>query len=90
MGAHPPRVFVGHLSFWRKNVANAPPWGPNNATKSPPLGTYTDTNALPLGTNISFLRIFEPKNRMQALSRINISVFKIDISVAISFQNVFN
>ena len=33
------------------------------------------------------LRIFEPKTRMHALSRINITVFKID-SVAISFQNV--
>ena len=41
------------------------------------------------GQNISFLRISDPKNRMQALSRINISVFKID-SVAILFQNVFN
>ena len=39
----------------------------------------------PWGQNMSFLRIFEPKNRTQALSRINISVFKID-SVAISFQ----
>jgi hypothetical protein len=89
MGAHPPRAFVGHLSFWRKNVANAPPWGPNNATKSPPLGTYIDAMPHPWGQKISFLRIFEPKNRMHALSRINISVFKID-SVAISFQNVFN
>ena len=41
----------------------------------------------PWGQNISFLRIFEPKTRMHALSRINITVFKID-SVAISFQNV--
>ena len=87
MGAHPPRAFVGHLSFWRKNVANAPPWGPNNATKSPPLGTYIDTNAPPLGTKYKFSEDFEPKTRMHALSRINITVFKID-SVAISFQNV--
>ena len=54
----PPRAFVGHLSFWRKNVANAPPWGPNNATKSPPLGTYIDTNAPPLGTKYKFSEDF--------------------------------
>ena len=59
MAAHPPpRAFVGHLSFWRKNVANAPPWGPNNATKSPPLGTYIDTNAPPLGTKYKFSEDF--------------------------------
>jgi hypothetical protein len=59
MAAHPPpRAFVGHLSFWRKNVANAPLWGPNNATKSPPLGTYIDTNAPPLGTKYKFSEDF--------------------------------
>jgi hypothetical protein len=79
----------GICHFGEKNVANAPLWGPNNATKSPPLGTYIDANAHPWGQNISFLKMSEPKNRMQALSRINISVFKID-SVAIPFQNVFN
>ena len=29
MGAHPPPpppAFVGHLSFWQKNIANALPW----------------------------------------------------------------
>ena len=73
MGTHPPPPeFVGHLSFWQKNVANAPPLCPYNATKSPPLGTYIDANAPPpWGQNISFLRNFELKN-----------------SVAISFQNV--
>jgi hypothetical protein len=84
----PPRAFVWLLSFWGKKMQTPPLWGPNNATKSPPLGTYIDANAPPLGDK-SFLRISDPKNRMQALSRINISVFKID-SVAISFQNVFN
>ena len=48
----PPRAFVGLLSFWKKTVANAPLWGPNNATKSPPLGTYIDANAPPLGDKI--------------------------------------
>jgi hypothetical protein len=54
MGAHPPslRAFVGHLSFWRKNVENAPLWGPNKTTKSPPLGTYIDANVTPLGDKI--------------------------------------
>ena len=49
-------------------------------TKCPTLG----------GQNISFLRISDPKNRIQALSRINISVFKIDSVAAISFENIFN
>ena len=49
----PPMAFVGLLSFWRgKKGANAPLWGPNNATKSPPLGTYIDANAPPLGAKI--------------------------------------
>jgi hypothetical protein len=87
-GCPPPPGVCRAFVILGKKVANAPLWGPNNATKSPPLGTYIDANAPPLGDK-SFLRISDPKNRMQALSRINISVFKTD-SVAISFQNVFN
>jgi hypothetical protein len=53
----------GRLSGFRhfgekKNVANAPLWGPNNATKSPPLGTYIDANAPPLGTKYKFSEDF--------------------------------
>jgi hypothetical protein len=79
MGAPPPRKFVGLLSFWgEKTLQNPHPWG-LTLTQMPH----------PWGQNISFLRIFETKNRTQALSRINISAFNID-SVAISFRNVFN
>jgi hypothetical protein len=42
------------LSFWKKNVANAPVWDPNNATKSPPLGTYIDANAPHLGDKLKY------------------------------------
>ena len=83
----PPPAFVGHLSFWRKNVANAPPWGPKMQQNPHPWGLTLTQMPHPWGQNIRFLRIFEPKTRMHALSRINITVFKID-SVAISFQNV--
>jgi hypothetical protein len=75
----PPQVFVGHLSFWRKNVANAPTWGPNNTTKSPSLGNYIDANAPPLGTKYKFSEDFWTKKLNAG------SVFKID-SVAISFK----
>jgi hypothetical protein len=62
MGAPPPRAFVEHLSFWRKNVAmphygvqimqqNPHPWG-LTLTQMPTLG----------GQNISFLRISDPEN----------------------------
>jgi hypothetical protein len=52
-----------------------------------PWGLILTQMPHPWEQNISFLRISEPKNRLQALYRINISVFKID-SAAILFQNV--
>ena len=84
-----PQLFVGHLSFWRKNL-QMPHHGVQIMQQNPhPWGLTLTQMPHPWGQNISFLRIFEPKNRTQALSRINISAFNID-SVAISFRNVFN
>jgi hypothetical protein len=85
----PPGRLSGICHFGEK-MLQMPHHGVQIMQQNPhPLGTYIDAMPHPWGQNISFLRIFEPKNRMHALSLINISVFKID-SVAISFQNVFN
>ena len=86
----PLRAFVGLLSFWRKKTLQMPHYGVQIMQQNPhPWGLTLTQMPHPWGQNIRFLRISDPKNRMQAISRINISVFKID-SVAISFQNVFN
>jgi hypothetical protein len=62
------------LSFWRKNVANAPPWGPNNATKSPPLGTYIDTNAPPLGVGNGSSQHNHKVNKIYNKTKINLQI----------------
>jgi hypothetical protein len=48
----PPGVCRAFVILAKKNVANAPLWGANNATKSPPLGTDIDVNAPALGDKI--------------------------------------
>ena len=84
----PPRAFVGHFLFFSEKMLQMPHHGVQIMQQNPhPWGLTLTQMPHPWGQNISFLRIFEPKTRMHALSRINITVFKID-SVAISFQNV--
>ena len=77
MGAHPPPGRLSGICHFGEKMLQMPHHGVQIMQQNPH----------PWGQNISFLRIFEPKTRMHALSRINITVFKID-SVAISFQNV--
>jgi hypothetical protein len=88
-GCPSPRRLSGICHFGEK-MLQMPHHGVQIMQQNPhPWGLTLTQMPHPWGQNISFLRIFEPKNRTQALSRINISAFNID-SVAISFQNVFN
>ena len=83
----PPGRLSGICHFGEK-MLQMPHHGVQIMQQNPhPWGLTLTQMPHPWGQNISFLRIFEPKTRMHALSRINITVFKID-SVAISFQNV--
>ena len=83
----PPGRLSGICHFGEK-MLQMPHHGVQIMQQNPhPWGLTLTQMPNPWGQNISFLRIFEPKTRMHALSRINITVFKID-SVAISFQNV--
>ena len=83
----PPGRLSGICHFGEK-MLQMPHHGVQIMQQNPhPWGLTLTQMPHPWGQNISFLRIFEPKTRMHALSRINITVFKID-SIAISFQNV--
>jgi hypothetical protein len=80
MGAHPPPP--GRLSgicHFGKKMSQMPHHGVQIMQQNPhPWGPTLTQMPHSWGQNISFLRIFEQKNRTQALSRINISVFKIE------------
>ena len=88
MGAHPPPGRLSGICHFGEKMLQMPHHRVQIMQQNPhPWGLTLTQMPHPWGQNISFLRIFEPKTRMHALSRINITVFKID-SVAISFQNV--
>ena len=88
MAAHPPPGRLSGICHFGEKMLQMPHHGVEIMQQNPhPWGLTLTQMPHPWGQNISFLRIFEPKTRMHALSRINITVFKID-SVAISFQNV--
>ena len=88
MAAHPPPGRLSGICHFGEKMLQMPHHGVQIMQQNPhPWGLTLTQMPHPWGQNISFLRIFEPKTRMHALSRINITVFKID-SVAISFQNV--
>ena len=88
MAAHPPPGRLSGICHFGEKMLQMPHHGVQIMQQNPhPWGITLTQMPHPWGQNISFLRIFEPKTRMHALSRINITVFKID-SVAISFQNV--
>jgi hypothetical protein len=88
---HPPPRRVSYICHFGEKMLQMPQHGGQIMQQNPHpcTGTYIDANAPPLETKYKFSEDFEPKNRTQALSRINISVFKIDC-VAISFQDVLN
>ena len=56
----PPRAFVGHLSFWRKNVANAPLYGVQIMQQNPhPWGlTRKKSACMSAMINLQYARTF--------------------------------
>jgi hypothetical protein len=85
-GQPPPPGRLSGICHFGEKTLQMPHHGVQIMQQNPhPWGLILTPVPHPWEQSISFLRISEPKNRMQPLSRINISVFKID-SPAILFQ----
>ena len=58
----PPWAFVGHLSFLKNNVANAPTVGSAHTFKSPWWGFWKSANARPIRQNQNFILLINDES----------------------------
>ena len=84
----PPPGIVGHLSFLKKNVANAPWWG-QHIYKIPTVGPWEEGKYPTHGTRSKFYLMIEAKNILIVFSGFSYG-FEGIILFLITTASVFN